>query len=401
MADELGHLLVFGFLFNLGVYMVAPAMTDVTMDALCPGQDECSLAIYLTGLQQAITGLGALVATPIVGNLSDKYGRKALLLLPATASILPLVILACNRTKAFFYAYYITRMVTAMVAEGSMHCLSLAYVADKVPPSRRAAAFGVFSGVCLAGFVAGTVAAVVAAAAAVYMRAFVKETDGGASLLRATAGDENSSSHPLCVPSCSSSSSQDVAPPTLPPLRKALSLSDMADLLTTSSTFSRESLVIFFYSLGETGLQTAILYFLKVQFQYSKNQYANLLLVIGIAGSLSQAFIYSIAWTPWVPYLGASFVIVSILVNPSIRSIVSKRAGPFEQGMVQGCLTGISSTANVISPIVFSPLTAWFLSETAPFNFRGFSLACAGFAMLIALTVSINMRPAELQPDSK
>lgn len=29
-------------------------------------------------------------------------------------------------------------------------------------------------------------------------------------------------------------------------------------------------------------------YFLKVQFQYSKNQYANLLLVIGIAGSLSQ-----------------------------------------------------------------------------------------------------------------
>jgi hypothetical protein len=57
MADELGHLLVFGFLFNLGVYMVAPAMTDVTMDALCPGQDECSLAIYLTGLQQAVSYL--------------------------------------------------------------------------------------------------------------------------------------------------------------------------------------------------------------------------------------------------------------------------------------------------------------------------------------------------------
>uniref|UniRef100_A0A0D9ZX42 Major facilitator superfamily (MFS) profile domain-containing protein n=1 Tax=Oryza glumipatula TaxID=40148 RepID=A0A0D9ZX42_9ORYZ len=243
------------------------------------------------------------------------------------------------------------------------------------------------------------VAAVVAAAAAVYMRAFVKETDGGASLLRAAAGDEeNSSSHPLCVPSCSSSSSQDVAPPTLPPLRKALSLSDMADLLTTSSTFSRDALVIFFYSLGETGLQTAILYFLKVQFQYSKNQYANLLLVIGIAGSLSQLVMMPIlapklgeqklliiallGGCVHVPYLGASFVIVSILVNPSIRSIVSKRAGPFEQGMVQGCLTGISSTANVISPIVFSPLTAWFLSETAPFNFRGFSLACAGFAMV-------------------
>ncbi|XP_040380121.1 uncharacterized protein LOC102716320 isoform X3 [Oryza brachyantha] len=320
-----------------------------------------------------------------------------------------------------------------------MSCLSLAYVADKVPPSRRAAAFGVFSGVCVAGFVAGTVAArfltvpstfqvaaVSAVAAAVYMRAFVQETDGGASLLRA-AGDEEENSHPLCVPSCSSSS-EDVAPPTLPPLRKAASLSEMAALLTTSSTFSRAALVTFFHTLGETGLQTALLYYLKAQFHYTKNQYANLLLVIGIAGSLSQLVImpmlapklgeqklliiallgscmhcvlYSIAWSPWVPYLGASFFIIGMSVNPCIRSIVSKRAGPFEQGMAQGCLTGISSTANVISPIVFTPLTAWFLSETAPFNFKGFSLACAGFAMLIALAVSINMRPAELQPDSK
>jgi MFS family permease len=37
-----------------------------------------------------VTGLGALVLTPVVGNLSDRYGRKALLALPATASIVPL-----------------------------------------------------------------------------------------------------------------------------------------------------------------------------------------------------------------------------------------------------------------------------------------------------------------------
>jgi MFS family permease len=37
-----------------------------------------------------ITGLGALVVTPIVGNLSDKYGRKALMTLPVTVAILPL-----------------------------------------------------------------------------------------------------------------------------------------------------------------------------------------------------------------------------------------------------------------------------------------------------------------------
>lgn len=431
-AAGLGHLLVFAFLFCVGAFMVAPVIVDVTMAALCPGQDQCSLAIYLTGLQQAITGLGALVVTPVIGNLSDRYGRKALLALPATLSIVPLAILAFNQTKPYFYAYYVAKTLTAMVSEGAMMCLSLAYVADKVPEAQRAVAFGVFSGVCTAGFVAGTIAArflsvsstfqvatMSAVAAAVYMRAFVQETDRGASLMR----DEEASLL-LFAPS----SSTEELSPRLPPLRKAPSLSEMVALLTSSSTFTRAAVITFFHSLGETGLQTALLYFLKAQFHYTKNQYANLLLIFSIMGSFSQltmmpllapklgeqkllvvallgscvhGFLYSIAWSFWVPYLAASCVILSILVGPCIRSIVSKKVGPSEQGMVQGCITGISSTASVISPLVFTPLTAWFLSETAPFNFKGFSLACAGFATLVALIMSINMRPAEVQPDNK
>ncbi|XP_062205626.1 uncharacterized protein LOC133907574 [Phragmites australis] len=425
---ELGHLLVFAFLFFFATFMVGPVMTDVTMEALCPGRDECSLAIYLAGLQQVVTGLGALVVTPVVGNLSDRYGRKALLALPATASIVPLGILAYNRTKAYFYAYYITKTLTAMVSEGSMQSLSLAYVADRVPETRRAAAFGVFSGVCTAGFALGTVAtrflpvsstfqvsAVAAVAAAAYMRAFLQETDGGAS----PCSSDEEAYRLLCLPS-----SSEEASPRLPPLRKAPSLSEMATLLSSSSTFSRAAVVTFFHGLGETGLLTALLYFLKAKFHYSKNQYANLLLITGITGSFSQltvmpllvpklgeqklliialiascghGFLYSIAWSFWVPYVAASFVILSFLVTPCIRSIVSKKVGPFEQGMAQGCITGISSTANVISPLIFAPLTAWFLSETAPFNFKGFSIVCSGFATLVALSISINMRPAKVQ----
>jgi hypothetical protein len=63
-AAELGHLLVFAFLFCVGAFMVAPVITDVTMAALCPGEDQCSLAIYLTGLQQAVrTPMRALSAS--------------------------------------------------------------------------------------------------------------------------------------------------------------------------------------------------------------------------------------------------------------------------------------------------------------------------------------------------
>ena len=51
---ELSHLLVTVFLSSFASLMVIPAITDVTMVAVCPGQDECSLAIYLTGFQQAV-----------------------------------------------------------------------------------------------------------------------------------------------------------------------------------------------------------------------------------------------------------------------------------------------------------------------------------------------------------
>jgi hypothetical protein len=51
----LGHLFVVSFLFSFSSFMVIPTITDVTMAAVCPGQDECSVAIYLSGFQNAVS----------------------------------------------------------------------------------------------------------------------------------------------------------------------------------------------------------------------------------------------------------------------------------------------------------------------------------------------------------
>ncbi|KAH7848747.1 hypothetical protein Vadar_007193 [Vaccinium darrowii] len=407
--------------------MVIPAITDVTMSAICPGEDECSVAIYLTGIQQVLVGLGTLVMMPLIGNLSDKYGRKALLTIPMTLTIIPLAILAYNRTKNYFYAYYALRTLIAMLCEGSVQCLALAYVADNIPENRRASAFGILSGIGSSAFVAGNLSArfvstpmtfqistVGAMTATVYMRVFLPESiaNEGVSAKGETnvslLAEEDKSSVKLFK--------------TMP------SFDDSVSLLRSSLTFWQTATVAFLVSIGDVALGESLLYYLKSTFHFNKDQFADLMVIAGVGGIISQMilmpmlapvlgeekllsiglffacahmFLYSIAWSTWVPYAAAMFSILSVFAPPALRSIASKQVGPNEQGKAQGCISGLGSFANILSPLVFSPLTALFLSGNAPFHFPGFSIACAGFAVMIAFAQSIMIKAAPPSSTSK
>ncbi|XP_037495805.1 hippocampus abundant transcript-like protein 1 isoform X2 [Jatropha curcas] len=428
---NLSHLFVTIFLSGLSNFMVFPVITDVTMLALCPGQDQCSLAIYLTGFQQAMTGIGSVVITPIIGNLSDQYGRKAMLTIPLTVSIFPLAILAYSSETNFFYSYYVLRTLTAMVSESSIQCLAFAYVADNISERQRASAFGIQSGIFSSSFVAGTlaarllsisltfqVAALVSMVATVYMRIFLKDrvSDNenlSEPILKSSGPEENihqDNAH-------TNNLTTRVSP--VSSSKKILTVGDLICLLKRSSTFSQVSVVSFFNSLAEGGLLASFMYYLKARFHFSKNQYADLLLLTGVAGMASQLIfmpllvpiiseekllsiglfmgfiqmlLCSIAWSNWVPYASTALTVFTVLVQPSLRSITSKQVGPNEQGKAQGCISSISSFANIISPLIFSPLTALFLSEEAPLKFPGFSILCIGFALLIGFIQSIMIK---------
>ncbi|XP_047960629.1 hippocampus abundant transcript 1 protein [Salvia hispanica] len=415
----LSHLFMTVFLHCFANFMVAPAITDVTMAALCPGEDECSLAIYLTGAHQVVTGLGSLMTMPLVGNLSDIYGRKVMLTLPITLSIFPLLILAYGRTRYYFYAYYALKTLFSMATEGSVHFLALAYVADNVSESRRAAVFGIMSGFASSSFVLGNlssrflstsavfqVAAAMSIVALVYMRVFLKE-----SIASNVASCKSSETE--CLLEKSPSKKWNLFK-TLPSLNESISL------LKTSPTFSKAAAVAFFITVADVGLFSSLTYFLKAQFHFNKDQFADLMIIAGIAGVVSQLIImpaltplmgeekmlsvglffacahivlYSVAWAPWVPYAAATLSLLTSFALPCLRSIASKQTGPNEQGKVQGCITGIGSFANIVSPLAFSPLTALFLSDNAPFHFPGFSIMCAGLVSMIAFVYSTTIRP--------
>uniref|UniRef100_A0A9I9D0H8 Major facilitator superfamily (MFS) profile domain-containing protein n=1 Tax=Cucumis melo TaxID=3656 RepID=A0A9I9D0H8_CUCME len=328
---KLTHLLVTVFLYTFATMTAFPAIPDVTMSALCPGRDECSLAIYFTGFQQVVTGVGALLMVPLLGNLSDKFGRKTVLTIPLILNVIPLGILGYGRSRDLFYIYFVFKCVTSIVCEGSVQCLAVAYAADNVPEHRRASAFGILSAIISSASVCGNLcarflsisstfqaAASTAAMAALYMRVFLTDSASNCNLSAPLLSGEN-------VESVSSKKEKYAS--ALP------SLTDLFSFLKTSSTFSQAAVVAFFSNLADVGHHASIMMLL-----------------------------HSLAWSEW------------------LQSIVSKQVGASEQGKAQGCISGISSFANVVSPFVFSPLTALFLSENAPFYFPGFSIMCAASA---------------------
>ncbi|KVI05190.1 Major facilitator superfamily [Cynara cardunculus var. scolymus] len=401
VSSGLGHLFMTVFVFNFANFMVVPAITDVSMAALCPGEDECSLAIYLTGIQQAITGMGSLVMMPLIGNLSDHYGRKVMLTVPMLLATLPLVILAYSRERNFFYAYYVLKTLVSMICEGS---------ADNVAVGRRGSAFGILSGISSCSFVFGNlstrflpsaasvfqVSAAVSMVSVVYMRIFLPESSMESAVI-AVSSKEQTVNESLLEKGCTDNRR---------PLRTTPSLHDSISLLRSSWTFSQAAIVAFFGSLGELGLYSALLYYLKAEFHFDKDQFADLMIINGIAGIISQMVLMpllsKVVNEEKILAIGLIFNCVHEVDTFQLRSIVSKQVGPTEQGKAQGCITGLCSFASIVSPLIFSPLTALFLSDNAPFAFPGFSLVCAAFAMMIAFIQSVMIRaPPPPVPDSK
>ncbi|KAL7184883.1 hypothetical protein ACSBR2_026934 [Camellia fascicularis] len=399
------HLLLPLFIHWIAEEMTVSVLVDVTTRALCPGESTCSEAIYINGVQQTVVGIFKMVVLPILGQLADEYGRKPLLILTLSTTIVPFALLAVNESRASVYAYYVLRTISYIISQGSIFCISVAYVADVVEEDKRAALFSWITGIFSFSHVLGNVLArflpedfifevsiALLIFCPIYMHLFLVETVQSTPRHRQHA----------------------------PWLHKALkivkerynSMRHAATIVVSSPTLKGMSLVSFFYELGMSGISGVLLYYLKAAFGFNKNQFSEILMMVGIGSIVSQililplinplvgekvilctallssiayALFYGLAWASWVPYLSASFGVIYVLVKPATYAIISRASSSADQGKAQAFIAGVQSIADLLSPLAMSPLTSLFLSSDAPFNCKGFSIVLASSCMVISL----------------
>ncbi|GFP94862.1 chlorophyll a-b binding protein of lhcii type i chloroplastic [Phtheirospermum japonicum] len=151
-------------------------------------------------------------------------------------------------------------------------------------------------------------------------------------------------------------------------------------------------------------------YFLKAQFHFHNDQFTDLMIISEIAGSISQLILMpiltplmgeekmlslSLSCAHMVLYsiacsLGMFFtlfkygnLVITVPYAAAMISVVSTFALPC--GKAQGCITGIYSFANIVSPIAFSPLTGLSRDPVALQKLFNFEVLHARWAMLAAL----------------
>ena len=143
----LTFILVTVLLDSIGIGLIFPVMPDLIEDVT---GGSLSQAALWGGILTAAFALMQFLFGPIMGNLSDRYGRRPILLASLAIMALDYLVMAVAGTLWLLFA---GRLVAGISA--ATHSTATAFMADISPPDQRAKNFGFIGAAFGVGFVAG------------------------------------------------------------------------------------------------------------------------------------------------------------------------------------------------------------------------------------------------------
>ncbi len=136
-------------------------------------------------------------------------------------------------------------------------------------------------------------------------------------------------------------------------------------------------------SLGVVGLlvgavQGGLIRYINPRLGNEKSVYTGLLLYS------AGLFCFAFATQSWMMFVFLLPYCLGGIAGPALQSIISGSVAPDQQGELQGALTSLISISSIIGPPMMTGLFSCFTGKNAPFHFPGVAFLLGAVLMLIS-----------------
>ena len=358
----------------LCVGLTLPATPGLLSSLL--GNDAAAASRHYGALMALFSGMQLLFA-PIIGSLSDRFGRRPAIFFSLLAGGLDYLLLA---TAPSLWLLYVGRII-AGIGGRSLTAVN-AYAVDITAPEKRAQSFGLVMTAVGIGFTIGPVLGGVLASIDLRLPFVAAAGLGminllcGIFALPESLRPENRRPFSLRTSNPLSSFGRLGRNPTILGLSLTFFLIFMAQGII-QSVWALFTQYRFGWSYFEVGLSLTVgsLGFALVQGGVvrwvtpvlGERDAAIAALALGVLGNAA----IGISNTGWQFYLSLIPCILAALVTPFIQALLTRQVEPSEQGGLQGALTGVKSIAFIVGPLLGSTLFSKFSKDDARFRVPG------------------------------
>jgi MFS transporter, DHA1 family, tetracycline resistance protein len=338
---------------------------------------------------------------PIIGNLSDKYGRRPVLLASLLGFGIDYIILALAPTYSWLF---IGRVIAGIT--GASFTTASAYIADISTPDTRAKNFGMIGAAFGVGFIIGPAlggllagfgvrAPFYAAAALCLLNALY-----GYFILPESLSKENRRAFEWKKANPFGSLQFLRKTPGIGGLALCFFLIYMA-AQAVQGNWSFFTIYRFGWTEGMVGISLAVVGLLVGAVQGGLTRVINPKLgdeksiYLGLFLYTIGLVLFGIANQGWMMFVFLVPYCLGGIAGPSLQSTMAGHVQPNQQGQLQGALTSLMSLTTIFGPLIMNNLFKYFTTEKAPFHFPGISFIVGALFMLMSLFIAWRVLSAE------
>ncbi|ACU64149.1 TCR/Tet family MFS transporter [Chitinophaga pinensis] len=376
----------------MGWGLIIPVMADLIAQLKHIPVNQAST---YGALLLSVFAITQFIFAPVVGNLSDKYGRRPVLLLSLLGFGIDYIILALAPSYGWLF---IGRVIAGMT--GASFTTATAYIADvSIDETTRAKNFGMIGAAFGLGFVLGPALGALLAhwgiRAPFYAAAVLCLLNClyGFFLLPESLKKENrrpfqwSRANPL----------------------------GSLKFLTTHPEIGGLAFAFFLIYLGAQSVQGNWNFFTIYRFQWSEKMVGISLAIVGVLVGAVQAgltriiipkigneksiylglslyslglVLFAFATQSWMMFAFLIPYCLGGICGPSLQSVISGHVPPNQQGELQGALTSLMSLTTIVGPLIMNGTFAYFTTDKAPFYFPGIHFLIGAVCMLLSIVIT-------------